>query len=181
MKNLPLAAAILAVFTPALWAQDTAAVDLAAGYSVIHVVRGFSLTANGGSGSAALNIARWFGIAGDLGIYHATPGAGLTAVTYTAGPRFSYRHWNRFTPFGQILIGGAHVVSTSQANYNGPTDALALGIGGGADFGIGSSGRWAIRPQVEYFGFGTPSDFGFGGATGTVRVSLGIVYRIGEK
>jgi outer membrane immunogenic protein len=154
---------------------------LAAGYSVIHVVRGFSLTANGGSGSAALNITRWFGIAGDLGIYHASPGAGLTALTYTAGPRFSYRRWNRFTPFGQVLIGGAHVVSASQANYNGPSNALALGLGGGADFGFGSSGHWAVRPQLEYFGFGTPSDFGFGDATGTIRVSLGLVYRIAKK
>jgi hypothetical protein len=34
---------------------------------------------------------------------------------------------------------------------------------------------------VEYFGYGTPSDFGFGDATGTVRVSFGIVYNIGKK
>lgn len=181
MKKLLLAAVIFSVLATLSRAQDTPVVDLAAGYSVIQVVKGFSLTANGGSGSAALNITPWFGVAGDLGIYHASAGAGLTAVTYTAGPRFSYRHWSRVTPFGQVLFGGAHVVSTSQATYNGPANAFALGIGGGADFGIGSSGHWALRPQVEYFGFGTPSDFGFGSATGTVRVSVGLVYRIARK
>ena len=151
------------------------------GYSVIQVVKGPSLTANGGSGSAALYLTGWFGVAGDLGIYHATyGGAGLTAVTYTAGPRFSYRHWSRVTPFAQVLFGGAHA-SSSQASFTGPTDAFGLGIGGGADFELGSSGRWALRPQLEYFGFGTPSDFGFGSSTRTVRVSVGFLYRIGRK
>jgi hypothetical protein len=181
MRKLLFALLIFPLITAATQAQETPIADVAAGYSVIQVVKGFSLTANGGSGSAALNITRWFGVAGDLGIYHATAGAGLTALTYTAGPRFSYRHWKAVTPFGQVLLGGAHVVSTSQATYNGPSNAFALGIGGGADFGLGSSGRFALRPQVEYFGFGLPSDFGFGNATGTVRVSVGLVYRIARK
>lgn len=161
-------------------AQDVPAADLAAGYSVIRVVRGFSLTANGGNGSAALNVSRWFAIVGDLGLYRTTSGgAGLSAVTYTAGPRFSYRHWNRFVPFGQALFGGAHAFS-AQKSFTGPANAFAFGVGGGADFGLGN-GKFVIRPQVEYFGYGAPSDFGFGNATGTVRVSVGIVYRIAHK
>lgn len=181
MKRLLLGALVLSFFSTVSKAQDPPAADLAAGYSVIQVVKGPSLTANGGSGSAALYLTGWFGVAGDLGIYHATyGGAGLTAVTYTAGPRFSYRHWSRVTPFAQVLFGGAHA-SSSQASFTGPTDAFALGIGGGADFELGSSGRWALRPQLEYFGFGTPSDFGFGSSTRTVRVSVGFLYRIGRK
>lgn len=50
-----------------------------------------------------------------------------------------------------------------------------------ATFALGSSGRFALRPQVEYSGFGPPSDFGFGSATGTVCVSVGFVYRIARK
>lgn len=181
MKEFALAVLFFAVLATISQAQDTPIADVAAGYSVIQVVRGVSLTANGGSGSAALNVTRWFAVAGDLGIYHATSGgAGLTAVTYAGGPRFSYRHWNRFTPFGQVLFGGAHAAS-SQASFTGPTNAFALGIGGGADFGLDHSGRFALRPQVEYFGFGAPSDFGFGNATGTARVSVGLVYRMEKR
>lgn len=174
-------AAILLLFPLAATsdAQDLPVADVAAGYSMIHVVRGFSLTANGSNGSAALNVSRWFGIAGDLGLYRTTGGAGVSAVTYTAGPRFSYRHWNRFTPFGQALLGGANTFM-AQKSFTGPTDAFAFGLGGGADFAFGSD-RFGLRPQMEYFGYGTPSDFGFGSATGTVRVSVDIVFRIPHR
>jgi len=179
MKKLMLVAFAFFVATFS-HAQETPVADLTAGYSVIQVAKGPSLTANGGNGSAALNLTKWLAVAGDLGIYHTSSGgAGLTAVTYTAGPRVSYRHWDRVTPFAQVLLGGAHA-SSSQSGFS-PTNAFAFGAGGGADFGLGSSRRFALRPQVEYFGFGTVSDFGFGDATRTVRISLRIVLRIGEK
>lgn len=181
MNKLLLAALAFSVSVALCQAQETPFADVAAGYSVIQVVRGNSLTANGASGSAALDLTRWFGIAGDLGVYHATSGGtGLTAVTYSGGPRFSYRRWTRVTPFGQVLFGGAHA-SASQSNFTGPTNAFAFGVGGGADFALGSGSRFALRPQIEYFGFGEPSDFGFGNATGTVRISLGLVYRFARK
>jgi len=141
--------------------------DVSMGYSVIDVVKGPSLTANGGSGSVALNINDWLGAVGDFGLYHASRiGPGLAAGTYTFGPRFSYRHSNRFTPFTQVLLGGVRYAN----------NGFAFGAGGGADFGLDSSGRFALRPQIEYFGF-----LANGSTTNTVRVSVGIVLRIGRK
>jgi hypothetical protein len=99
----------------------------------------------------------------------------LTAITYTAGPRISYRHWKRLTPFAQALFGGAHA-SSSASNYAGATDAFAFGVGGGADFVLDRSERFVLRPQLEYFGFGT-----IGSMTDTVRFSVGIVFRIAKN
>jgi hypothetical protein len=154
-------------------AQQFPAADFAAGYSLINVVKGPIQAASGGSGSVAFNLNPWLGVAGDLGIYSGSPS--LIAVTYTAGPRLSYRHWSRFTPFAQILFGGAHA-SSSASNYTGATNAFALGAGGGADLVLGRSGRFILRPQLEYFAYGT-----IGSTTDAVRVSVGFVYRIGNR
>jgi hypothetical protein len=145
-------------------------VEFAIGYSMIDVVKGSSQTANGGSGSIAFNFNPWLGAIGDLGVYSASPS--LTAITYTAGPRLSYHHWDRVTPFAQALFGGAHA-SSSASNYTGAINAYAFGVGGGTEFTLDRSGRFVLRPQLEYFGFGT-----IGSMTDTVRLCLGIVFRI---
>jgi len=167
MKKLMLAALAFAVFAAVVRAQDTPAADVAGGFSVIEVDKGDSITAYGGSGSAAVNLNNWLGLVGDVGLYHASPfGPGLDAGTYTFGPRVSYRHWGRVTPFGQVLLGGVR--------YSG--NGFVFGGGGGADIALDRGGRFALRPQVEYFGFRAN-----GGTTNTIRVGIGIVVRIGKK
>jgi hypothetical protein len=70
---------------------------------------------NGGSGSVALNFNNWLGAVGDFGVYDGSPGAvGLTAESYTLGPRFSYRKSDRFIPFAQVLVGGQHTWAASR-------------------------------------------------------------------
>jgi hypothetical protein len=167
VKKLTMAALGFTLLATVARAEDTPVADVAAGYSVIEVVKGPSITANGGSGSVALNINNWLGAAGDFGLYHAFPfGPGLSAGTYTFGPRLSYRHWSRFTPFAQALIGGVRYAA----------NGLAFGSGGGAEIALDSGGRFALRPQVEYFGFRAN-----GSTTNTVRVSVGVSFRIGKK
>jgi len=167
MKKLMIAALVLTLFATVAQAQETSAADVALGYSLIQVVDGFGLTANGGSGSTALNINHWLGAVGDFGLYHSAPiASGIAAGTYTFGPRFSYRHWGRLTPFSQVLIGGVRYSS----------NGLAFGAGGGADIALDARGRFALRPQVEYFGFRAN-----GGTTSTVRVCVGLVFRFGKR
>jgi len=155
-------------------AQGVPEADIAAGYSVIEVVKGYTLMANGGSSAVAWNVNQWLGVVGDFGVYHASP-SDLTAGTYTVGPRFTYRWRERFHPFAQVLLGGAHA-STPASGFTAATNAFAIGAGGGADFGLDSGGRFALRPQVEYVGFRAN-----GNTTGTVRISIGIVFRFGNK
>ena len=166
MKRIMLAVLAFANFAAAANAQRTPAADLAGGYSVIQVVKGSTVTAYGGSGSVALNFNDWFGGVGDFGLYHSLIGSGLAAGTYTFGPRFSYRHWGRFAPFTQALFGGVRYAN----------NGLAFGVGVGADIGLDRAGKFALRPQAEYFGFRANSN-----TTNTVRVELGFVFRIGKR
>lgn len=148
-------------------AQYTPAADVAVGYSLIQEVKTNGLTANGGSGSVAFNLNNWLGAVGDFGLYHSAPVApGLAAGTYTFGPRFSYRHWGKVTPFAQALFGGVRF------SNNG----LAFGSGGGVDVGLDRGGRFTLRQQVEYFGFRAN-----GSTTNTVRFCSSFVVRIGKR
>ena len=170
MKKAMFVSLAFALAMPAARAQTFPVVDLSVGYSMIDVVKGPSQIASGGNGSIAFNFAPWLAAAGDLGIYSASPN--LTAIIYTGGPRISYRHWERTIPFAQVLFGGAHA-SSSRPNYTGATNAYALGAGGGADFVLDRGQRFVLRPQLEYFGFGT-----IGSTTDTLRLSVGVVFRI---
>ncbi len=169
MKRMLVSLAFMFVM-PFASAQNFPAADLSVGYSMIDVIKGSTQIASGGKGSIAFNFTPWLAAVGDLGIYSASPS--LIALTYTAGPRVSYRHWERVTPFAQVLFGGAHA-SSSESNYTGATNAYALGAGGGADFVLDHSQRFVLRPQLEYFAFGT-----IGSATDTLRLSVGIAFRI---
>ncbi|HEX8815834.1 MAG TPA: hypothetical protein VF753_10060 [Terriglobales bacterium] len=170
----PIALAIALALTTAARAQTTPVADVAVGYSTFEVVKGYSLNAQGGSGAVAFNLTPLLGVIGDLGIYYA-PSISMTAETYTFGPRFSYRHWPRLTPFAQATLGGGHA-SSAQSGFTGVTNAFAFGAGGGADFGLDRRGRFAFRPQLEYLAFR-----GNGSTTGTIRFSAGLVIRIGKK
>lgn len=173
MKNVILVSLAFIFAIPTARSQNFPAAELAAGYSMIDVVKGPIQIASGGSGSIAFNFTPWLAAVGDLGVYSGSPS--LTAITYTAGPRFSYRHWERIVPFAQVLFGGAHA-SSSASNYSGATNAFALGAGGGADLVLDRSQRFVLRPQLEYFGFGT-----IGSVTDTVRLSVGFAIRIPRR
>jgi hypothetical protein len=56
------------------------------------------------------------------------------------------------------------------------SNAFAFSSGGVLTLGSDSGVRRALRPQVEYVGFRAN-----GNTTGTVRVSVGIVFRIWEN
>jgi hypothetical protein len=170
MKKVRLASLALAFVTCFARAQNFPSAEVAIGYSMIDVVQGPSQTASGGNGSIAFNFNSWLGAVGDLGVYSASPS--LTAITYTAGPTLSYRRRDRIVPFAQVLFGGAHA-SSSASNYSGATNAYALGAGGGADFVLDRSQRFALQPQLEYFRFGT-----IGSGTDTIRLCVGIAFRI---
>ncbi len=178
MRRLILAAACaFSLLATVSRAQDTPLADVAVGYSLLEITHGYTLTLMGGSASAAVNLNRWLGAVADFGGYDVTSGslAGLTGETYMFGPRFSYSKVDRVVPFAQLLFGGGHA-SSAQSGFTGATNTFAIGAGGGADFGLDKSGRFAMRPQVEYIGFR-----GSGNTIGVIRFSAGIVFRIGKK
>ncbi len=176
MKKLVLAAVVCALLPLLSRAQDTPQADASAGYSFLFVAKGFTLKMNGGSSAVAFTINHWLGVVGDFGVYDGSPGIpGLIGETYTFGPRFSYRRWNRLTPFAQAVVGGGHANSTN-GGFLGSNNAFAFGGGAGGDLGLDRGGRFALRGQMELLNFRAN-----GNNTGTVRLSVGIVYRIGKK
>ena len=174
MKSILMALAFLLLAAVA-HAQNTTVADVAAGYSGFYVVKGFTFYANGGSGSVALNASNWLGLVGDFGAYRAPSGVNnLTAETYTFGPRFSYRHLDRLVPFAQLLVGGLHSSVVTSA-FTNASNSFAFAAGTGVDLGLDSGGRFAFRPQLDYFGVRAK-----GSTLSNVRFSAGIVFRIGK-
>jgi outer membrane immunogenic protein len=177
MKKIIWAAMAILLMAMISRAQDTPRADLAVGFSNFTIAKGIPTNLSGVGGSVAINANDWIGIAWDLGVYHGSPGGtGLTGATYTVGPRFTLRSFERFTPFGQVLFGGARF----STGFNGVTNSsgghFAIGLGIGTDIELGKSGKFAVRPQVDYFGVRVN-----GSTVSNARLGIGIVYRIGEK
>jgi hypothetical protein len=176
MKKLLWAVLAFSVLATLAYSQEVPVADVAVGYSLLFLPKGFTLTLNGGSGAAAVNVNHWLGVVGDFGVYNGSPGIpGLLGETYTVGPRFSWRKWSRLTPFAQGLIGGAHANTTNGGFLRG-RNAFAVGAGVGADLGLDRASKFALRGQMEALNFRTD-----GINTGALRLSTGIAFRIGRS
>jgi opacity protein-like surface antigen len=141
-------------------------VDASLSYSYFRLGNSGGINQNGVSGSIAYNPNRWFGIVGDIGGYHASPGdVSLNTYTYLFGPRLTFRNPTKINPFVQALVGGSRITVGSGGGSN---NQLAYSVGGGVDFGI--LPHLALRPQVDYVGLNTP-----GGHTNCTRISVGFV------
>jgi outer membrane immunogenic protein len=176
-KKLLWAATAVLLFATVSRAQGTPAAEVAVGYSHFQIIKGLTIAMDGGSGSAAFNANDWFGVVGDLGVYRNEPCCvDLTATTYMFGPRFSYRKSDRVVPFGQAIFGGSNFSTTFNGVSGSGGNHFAFGIGGGFDVVLGRSGKVVLRTQGEYFGVRVN-----GSVLSNVRLSLGIVFRIGKK
>jgi outer membrane protein OmpA-like peptidoglycan-associated protein/opacity protein-like surface antigen len=156
---------------------------------------------HGGSTSFAYNFNRYLGLVADFGGYADSrltlfsPAGSKTfdssgsAYTYLFGPRFSYRRYERFTPFVQGLFGGVHASSVTISGCKGSLsctplssdNAFAMMLGGGLDIAL--SHHIALRLIEADFlltHFTDPfSPTGQSGWQKNVRLSTGIVLRFG--
>lgn len=155
------------------FAQGVPKLDLAGGYSYFRIGGSNGVNMNGFNANASFSANQWLGVVADVGAYHASPqGVGFTTTTYTFGPRISFRASSKFTPFAEALFGGAHA-SASFGGFSGTSNPFAYGAGGGVDLG---SGRIALRPEVDYMALRSN-----GSSSNCVRVSVGVVFRLGAK
>jgi hypothetical protein len=155
----------LFLFAAASRAQEGSRISVFGGYSYVRAnpsdnsgLGSFSM--NGGDFSAAYNVNGWLSGVADIGGYHATRPLNCAALgcsgtgdfkgntwTYLFGPRVTFRHFGRVTPFGQVLFGVAHTTPNVFLTNN-QTD-FAMSVGGGFDYHL--SHRLSIRPvQLEY-------------------------------
>jgi len=186
MKSKLLVSLLAALFLSVVsaHAQETAPkLDVFVGYSYLQANPGVngvnSFHLNGGNANVAYNVNHWLSGVADFGGYTnanvLNTGNNGTLSTYLFGPRLSYRHYRRFTPFSQVLFGTAHANANSFGTA-GSQNAFALTAGGGVDVKV--LDHVAIRPfQAEYlmtrFGIGT-----LGTRTqNNARISTGFVVR----
>jgi opacity protein-like surface antigen len=174
----------VSLFGVAAQAQERKTIDVFAGYSYVRAnpatsgADGFSL--NGGSASVAYNFNNWLSGVADFGGYTnsniLSSGTGGTLSTYLFGPRVSYHHYGRVTPFGEVLFGVAHTGANVLVTANSQ-NAFAMTVGGGIDYRLNS--RFSIRPaKVDYLltrfnEFGNTNRL----TQNNLRVSTGIVFR----
>src|SRR5262249_52289320 len=99
--------AFLALLAGVAQAQDHSKVDIFAGYSYDRWYGERKFNLNGGSASLAYNVNNGVSGVAVFGEYHngnvLNPGLDFALPIYLFGPGFFYRHWNRVTPFGEVL------------------------------------------------------------------------------
>ena len=169
-------------------AQDTPKVDLFGGYTYMHgnvIITGQGISLNGGSGSVAYNYNRWAGLVFDLGAYHqgnvAGNGQTLTVMTYLFGPRITWRKNEKFTPFGQLLLGGGHAGGTLYTGGTSPLgtqNCFAMTLGGGVDWKVQSSISVRLF-QAEYLRAQFAN--GSNNQQNDFRLSAGVVFHFGKR
>ena len=172
-----LAVCVFSVSSYAQQGQQGPRADISGGYSFLRVGGTNGANLNGFNTSFAYNANAWLGLAGDVGVYHASPGGvSVTAFSYTFGPRFTYRRGDlRFMPFAEALFGASHA-SASAGGFSGSSNPFTYVLGGGAEIPLGSTHNWAIRPEAEYLGLRAN-----GATANCVRISAGIVYHFGLR
>lgn len=162
-------------------AQGNSKVDLFAGYTYIHTSPGVGISAfnaNGGVGSVAWNVTSWGSVVAEVGGVHASTignaSVDATATTFLAGPKISFFHSSKFSPFAQVLVG----VVRSDAGFNQTTSTnytFAMSPGAGLDWN--ATRHFGIRlGQVDYLLTRMPT------STSQVnwnnfRYSAGVVFR----
>jgi opacity protein-like surface antigen len=141
----------------ASYAQGVPTLEVALNYAHVSVTPTNSQIGNfamsGADGQVAYNFNKWISGVADASYVtmKSTASSGEigltihgTEIAYLAGPRVSYRHFQRFTPFAQILVGMFHDTPTTFQDLDKSQFKLGYSAGGGVDIRI--KPHIAIRP-----------------------------------
>ena len=164
---------------------DNPRLDLFGGYS--HVGN-YNIGLSGWTASATWHLSNMFGIEGDLsGGYGSSNLGGAGAIlpnvpnsigsrihNFNFGPIGIYHpaETDKYDAFGHLLFGFSHTNVNAAGIGEGDT-AFSWVLGGGADYNF--TPTWAARAQLDLL----HTKF-FNDGQNHGRISLGIVYRLGE-
>jgi outer membrane protein OmpA-like peptidoglycan-associated protein len=136
----------------------------------------------GGSGSGVWNISRWVGLTEELGGLSYNRNLNGTSLhggitTFLGGPRLNLRMFDRFVPFAEFLLGGAH--AGSQMTGTSSQTSFALAAGGGVDIVLSNHVAWRFA-EIDYL----MTNFSGSSVAGdarqdNLRLGTGIVLRFG--
>lgn len=165
LRKLLLVVGLCVVAALPVRAQEDDKVEVFGGYSYLRFRPSPDINLNGWEGSVQYKFSDWIGGVADFsGHYGSIGGAGTSTYTYLFGPQISYP--GRLSPFGHLLLGGAHN-STAGVGFS----SFSMAIGGGIDATVVRDIRWRLV-QVDYL----LTQFG-GGSQNNARISTGIIFR----
>jgi peptidoglycan-associated lipoprotein len=188
-QKLGVALALLFLSAAGARAQTAPPFEVSLGYSYVHSNAPpggcgcFNM--NGGSGGFAVLVGHGISAVAEAGGYYQNnvdnSGRWLRFETVLFGPRYSFSHWRKWTPFGQALLGGSLGSGTlygPNATTSGSASGFSLSAGGGLDWDVSS--RVSVRLfQAEYmltrFPNSTNND------QNNVRITTGVVFHFGER
>jgi opacity protein-like surface antigen len=139
------------------WSQNAPSrIEVFGGYS--YTSSNFAWTGNGENGwnaGAALNAYKWIGFKADFAQYRYSyfeccPDHSTT-TTFLFGPQVSIPlpRESRIRPFGEFLIGGAHITyNVNSNNFFKQGTSFAWAVGGGLDFRL--SNHFWLRGEGDY-------------------------------
>lgn len=168
-------AVLIVLSCPTLQAQETPEWDISGGYSYLKAdLGGSSFHLNGGTASLTEYLNHWFGGRVEVDAYQGSvSGTNVSAQTFTYGPVFTYRRFDKLTPFVNVQLGAIHA---SQGYLGISTSAFrfAMTSGGGVDVNI--SRKVGIRLQGDYL----MTRF-LGLRQDNIQGSVGLVVHLGKK
>lgn len=134
-------------------AQETPAWEISGGYSYLRGdfnnpagLPNFNL--NGGTAAVAENMNSWFGGRFELRAWGGTVGGiNVNMQSFTFGPVFSYRKFDRIVPWGDFELGATNA-SRGYLGISQSAGKFALKGGGGIDYKINN--RFGARVQADY-------------------------------
>lgn len=138
-------------------AQDK--VELFGGYSYMHFHNSPSANLNGWEISGQYKFKDWLGGVADFDGHYGSS----STYTYLFGPQISFP--SRVSPFGRLLLGGAHI---SEAGFG--SSSFSMAIGGGIDVGLFHDQFYWRVIQTDYLmtQFGSRAQNNFRASTGIV-------------
>jgi opacity protein-like surface antigen len=135
-------------------AQETPVWEIGGGYSYLHAnmnnnsFTGPQFNLSGGHVTAEENLNNWFGGRIEFNAFNGgVAGTNVSAQTITYGPVFSYRRFERITPFGHVQFGAVHA-SEGYLGISQSAFKFAMTAGGGVDVNLNP--RLAVRFQGDY-------------------------------
>jgi outer membrane immunogenic protein len=186
MKLGPWLAALL-FCAAAAHGQRVSPIDVSLGYSYVRAnappAQCGCFNMNGGSGAFAVSLDHGFSAVADVGGYYHNNVVGaqrsLTLVTYLFGPRYSLHRWDQWTPFAQVMAGGAHGSGTlyGSATTSGSANGFSMSAGGGLDWN--ASRKVSVRLfQAEYLMTRLPNHANDN--QNDLRLTFGVVLHFGK-
>ena len=166
----------------------TPKVELSGGYTFrqYYVATNTNIGMQGWYASGDYNLYRWLGVEGEVVGVSTNQGIilGDTHIyTFMGGLRITPLGHRKVTPYGHVLYGEGYYRNVTQplGGHGGATYTNTVSVweaGGGLDYNVGR--HWGIRLVEADFGGGKFLNTGYSGQ-GSRRVSVGIVFRFGEK